>query len=86
MRERSATGFSNEDKLESQVVQLWALDLSRMTGASGLPHEMPVETRRRIRGKISAVHQDLDSQSASALGDIRKPVKRCAWLTFSNKI
>lgn len=60
-RPRSSTGFSSESTEESEKVQLWALDLPRMVGVSGLPVSMPAETRRRVRGKVSAEHEDLES-------------------------
>ena len=62
VKERSSTGFAADSKDESETVQLWALDISRMSGVAGLPGSMPQETRRRIRCKISAVHQDMDAQ------------------------
>lgn len=60
-RPRSSTGFSSESNSESEKVQLWALDLPRMVGVSGLPVSMPANTRRRLRGKVSAEHEDLES-------------------------
>ena len=60
-RARSSTGFASESTWESETVKAWALDLPRMLGIAGLPLSMPLETRRRLRGKITAEHCDLDS-------------------------
>ena len=43
------------------MIRIWALDLPRMLGISGLACAMPVETRRRVRGNVSAEHEDLES-------------------------
>ena len=61
-RPRSTTGFSSESREESEKVQIWALDIPRMIGVSGLPVTMPADTRRRLRGKVSAEHEDLESR------------------------
>ena len=60
-KQRNQTGFSAESKEESEVIKIWALDIPRMLGISGLKCAMPAETRRRVRGKVSPEHEGLES-------------------------
>lgn len=53
---RSSSGFSNEQKFEADLIKTWALDVSRLVGVN-----MPSDTRRRIRGSVTSIHDDLET-------------------------
>ena len=86
-KQRNQTGFSAESKEESEVIKIWALDIPRMLGISGLKCAMPAETRRRVRGKVSAEHEDLESclhiREGLACSQVdHKPHRTLTWLSW----
>ena len=57
-RPRSSTGVSEQDKLETDTVVLWAGELPRMLN---IVDGMPVATKQRLRLKENVEHEDLEA-------------------------
>ena len=78
------TGFSSDSKDECETIRAWALDLPRLLGAAGIPEiSMPHTTRCRIRSKVSAEHEDLESRmhGRSWEGSVRVTVRPNIYLS-----